>query len=579
MKALSTLNIFFRLLGMGKRYLAWYIGLSFITVLLSTISVAEAEVFRRLANAAADQDMELLFQTVALAIGIVLIRFFGSVFNTYVSQTLHVRSTMNMQSSLLNKVLRSKVAELDKYHSADIINRIDESVREAQVGVNIRAQAFLANILQIVFILSYLSFMNVWLTFGGLVIASILPLIINLCSGPMRTLYEQRQHAIVAKEALVQDVIQGAEIVRSYSLTNKMRSAVEKAYNPYLKHHFKLKGYEVGLFRSHTFIWIIGVLYAFGVGGYLISNNQMEVGDVVAFAIVFERFAFPLSSLSGLWAQFQSSIAHGRRIFELLDTEEEPKPDQVAILAEINSIHLKDVHFSYDPPSKALNGVKMTIEKGKSTALIGPSGSGKSTIAHLLMFLYEPSSGDILNGTQRIQDVGISNWRQRIAYIPQQPIIFSGTIFDNIALGKEGATLDEVIAAAKSAQIHQSIIKTDQKYDTQIGEGGLQLSGGEKQRIAIARAFLRNPELVILDEPTSALDQQHETLIMKEIAELFLGKTVLIISHRFSTIQMADHIVFLENGKVVESGSHHELMQKQERYYEMFYANQKEGVI
>lgn len=570
------IKVFLNILRMGKRYLSWYICLSLITVILSTVSVAVAEMFRRLANAAAEKDMVLLLHTAVLAMGILIFQLFGTLLKTYLAESLNLRSTLHMQSSLLKKVLKLQAKELDKYHLAEIMNRIDESVRIAQTGINVNAQQVLGHVLQIFFIVSYLLAMNVWLTLGGICIATILPLFMNLLSKRMRSVYEQRQQAIVHKEALIQDVIQGAEVARSYSLADRMKKSLESQYNRYLKHHFKLKWFEVSLFRSHTLVWMLGILYAFGLGGYYISINRLEVGDVVAFMIVFERFAFPLAALSGIWAQFQHSMVHSRRILELLNLEEEQEKDDHSFIG-IHDIHFKNVHFSYPTKQQVLNGITLTIHKGKFTALVGPSGSGKSTLAYVLLALYKPSSGVILNGNRRIQDIGLSNWRGSIAYIPQDPVLFTGTIFDNIAMGKEGATLEEVTAAATSAQIHNYINNTAQQYNSRIGGGGLQLSGGEKQRVAIARALLMNPELVILDEPTAALDSNNEALIMSEVQRIFRGKTILMIAHRLSTLQSAEQIIFIDDGKVVEIGNHQELIQRKGRYYEMYNANHKGG--
>lgn len=564
---------------MGKRYLIWYITLCLLTLILALLSVATAEMFNRLANAAVDKNMSLLINTVFLAIGILSVNLIVAIFKKTLSEQLTLRSTLYMQSNVVENTLNTKMADLDKYHTGDIINRITDSVREAQSGVNIKSQEVLGNVLQIIFLLSYFSFIHIPLTIGALVLAVILPMLINFVSKPMRGLYESRQNAITEKESFIQDVIQGAEVVRSYSLTERMKQVLESKYNQYLNYHFKVQKYEVALFRSHTLIWLLGILYVFGYGGYLVSINQLNVGDVVAFAISFERLAFPLAGLAGVWAKFQNSLAHGRRIFELLDLSKEQKLGKKNGPIQIEDIHIDNVYFSYPQSQLSLKGISMTLQKGKSTALIGPSGSGKSTLANLLLALYKPDNGKIYYGIHDLQDMDIANWRSRIAYIPQDPVMFTGSIFENIAIGKEGATWEEVITAATAAQIHNSIRNTSKQYDSVIGEDGLQLSGGEIQRITIARAFLSNPDIVILDEPTSSLDTTNERLIVEQLLEIFKGKTILIISHRLATIQNADQIVFMEDGYVIESGNHKDLVQKKGEFYRMYYDDSKEEVI
>lgn len=576
---LSTFDTFIRLLKMGKRYWLSYIFLCLLTFLLSLISVATAEMLKRLANAAVDQNMALLMNTLIMAVGILVVQFMGGLSKKVLSERLTYRSTLDMQSIVLKKVLRAKTVELDDYHSGDVLNRIDDSIRHAQNGVNEKAQQVIENVLQIIFLLTYLTFINLTLTLGVLVIAVMLPIIINLTSKPLRNLYKSRQIAQAEKESFVQDVIQGGEVVRSYSLVGKMKHILAQKYTRYLHDHFKVQRYEVILFRSHTFIWLFGVLFVFGFGGYLVTQNQLDVGAVVAFAVSFERFAFPLSGLSGIWAQFQHALAHGSRIFELLDLSEEDEEVEGNEPAAIGDISFKSVSFSYRTHKDALKQVTLTLQAGTTTALVGPSGSGKSTIANLLLGLYEPSSGKILIGGKPLHKIHVSEWRGKIAYIPQDPVLFTGTIFENIAMGKEKATLDEVVAAAKSAQIHDFIQSNEQHYNSVIGENGLQLSGGEKQRLAIARAFLASPEIVILDEPTSALDTENESLIIKAFENLFYGRTVLIITHRLTTIENVDQIIVIEKGEIAESGTRMELIQRKGKFSEMYDSSQGEIVL
>ena len=200
---------------------------------------------------------------------------------------------------------------------------------------------------------------------------------------------------------------------------------------------------------------------------------------------------------------------------------------------------------------------------------MGPSGSGKSTVLKLLLRLYEPEAGTICCGSSQITSIPPTEWRQNIAYVSQEPLLFSGTIYENICYGSEHATEEQVINAAKNANIHELILSTEQGYKSKIGEQGVRLSGGERQRIAIARAILRNPSLLILDEPTSALDSENERIIQEALDNLMVGRTTIIVAHRLSTIQNADKIVYIEDGLVQEEGNHHELIQLEGKYYMM----------
>jgi ATP-binding cassette subfamily B protein AbcA/BmrA len=568
MRASSTFGLFWRLLGLGKRYWFHYILLCVLTTSLALLNVAMAEILKRLADAAVGLNMDLLVQAAWLTVGVLIANLAGSVLNKMLSSSLEYRSTLFIQSRLLDKIVNMKIRDLDKYHSGDLINRLCDSLHQAQHGVNVRAQELLGHLLQIAFVLSYLAILHFWLTFGALILAFFLPLLVNILSGPMRNLYESRQKAIADKEAFLQEVMQGGEVVRSYHLLERMKGRFKQKYDAVLQPHLKLVRYETSVFRSHTLVWMLGVLYAFSCGGYLVSEGRIGVGDVVAFAVAFERFAFPLTGLAGMWTQFQQAIVQARRVFELFDLDEEGR-GRLSPPERLSAITFEHVSFSYDDPNPVLDQITLELKPGRPTALVGPSGSGKSTLAGLLLKFYEPTGGSVLVDGHDLREIDIRAWRKRIAYIPQEPVLFSGSFFENIAVGNPDASPDDVRAAAEAAQIHDYIMSTARQYDTAIGEGVLPLSGGEKQRVVIARALLANPDILVFDEPTSALDAENERLIFRELRHLFHDRIVLIITHRLSTVRDMEHIVVLEGGRIVEQGSYDELIGRNGRFQAM----------
>ena len=301
-----------------------------------------------------------------------------------------------------------------------------------------------------------------------------------------------------------------------------------------------------------------------GYGGYLvISDGTLTVGDLVAFLYYLNQFYNPLRSLSAFSDVVQQAATAAERIFEILDTPPENNQDsrqQFAFHELEGNIEFKEVHFSYDNSEQVLTGINVKIRAGEMIGLVGASGSGKTTMANLIPRLYDPTAGKILVDGHDVRDLDLQFLRSQIGVVLQEPLLFHGSIADNIAYGMPHASRESIIHAAQAANAHDFIMGFADKYDTHTGERGLRLSGGQKQRIAIARAILKNPRILILDEATSAVDTETEKLIQEAIERLVENRTTIAIAHRLSTLKNADRILVLEKGIIVEEGSHEELM-------------------
>ena len=308
-------------------------------------------------------------------------------------------------------------------------------------------------------------------------------------------------------------------------------------------------------------------------GALMVMQKQITVGDLVAFTVIAKNFSEPITSLIEVWDVFQETLNAVERLNDVFETK--PELSQAAAKEKIQlpklrgHVHFDNLTYRYEPDSdnNILQNINLEIEPGKRIAFVGRSGSGKSTLIKLLLGFYTPNSGSIYVDGFNINDVWLPSLRQQIGVVPQHSNLFRGTIRDNIAYGKPGASLDEIVEAATASQAHEFITNLPQGYNSIVEEEGSNLSGGQRQRITIARALIRNPQILILDEATSALDSETEAIVLDNIDKAFQDHTVITIAHRLSTVRQADLIVVIDRGNILEMGTHEQLVAKRNLYY------------
>ena len=473
----------------------------------------------------------------------------------------------HLQTLSLSYFETSKTGDLS-YRLTEDIDRIGEVVNKV-------FHQFIPCILQLIVVLGYMVYLNWQLTLASFIIA---PLMIALIGGFGHQLFvysSRSQSRISDLSALLTEVFSGIRLVQAFSAEDYQieRFAEEAERNRRAK--FSAERLKAIQFPVVGFLEAMSVLLLFLLGGWQIATDNLTGAEFVSYIAAVALLIDPISITTSNYNEFKQGEASVDRIFELLHLQphilEHPTAKQLPVVT--GKVEYCGVTFGYDPAQPVLQHLNLLAMPGEAIALVGASGAGKTTLVNLLPRFYDPQSGQILIDGIDIRSITLRSLRRQIGIVPQETVLFSGTIAQNIAFGQHQFNLDDVKAAATVANAHQFISEFPDGYDTWVGERGVNLSGGQRQRLAIARAVLLDPRILILDEATSALDSESERLVQEALERLMQGRTVFIIAHRLATVRRADRILVLEQGQVVESGSHTELMTQGDRYAR-FYAQQ-----
>ena len=357
-----------------------------------------------------------------------------------------------------------------------------------------------------------------------------------------------------------------------YNAERRTKHDTEKKFVKLLKSIFRLSWVSNVQEGLKTIVELVGGVVILWIGAVSVINGKMTAGGLITFNALLVYFLDPIKNLINLQPEMQTAVVAADRLGEILDLEAEKTEKELHKVAPKDlkdDISIRNLDFRYGTRQLVLENITLNIPKGSNVAFVGESGSGKTTLSKLLMHMYTPEKGEILIGDRSIEDIQIEALRDRIAYIPQETFLFSGSIYDNLTLGMDDVTMDDVVNAAKLAQAHEFINELPLRYDTPLEENGANLSGGQRQRLAIARAMLKKPDILILDEATSNLDSITERALDSTINEYARDVTTIFIAHRLSTIKNCDRIFVLHKGKIVEEGTHQELIAMNGRYAEL----------
>ena len=548
----------------GNHRWKFYVGLIFLLFTGAT-ALAFPKLMGMLIDCVKNKDNS---QANTIALGLIVILFLQSIFSffrLYLFVNFTENTLANLRVALYSNLVKLPMSFFSQKRVGELNSRISSDITQIQDTLTSTIAEFLRQFILIIGGVLLLANESIKLTLLMLSVVPLVAIAAVIFGRFIRKYSKSVQDKVAESQVVVEETMQGISIVKAFA--NEWYEIAR--YNGKIKEvvTIAIKGGKYrGYFASFIIFCLFGAIVAVVWFGVRLSiSGEMSVGQLISFVLYSTFVGASFGGIAELYAQIQKAIGATERVFELLDETPE-KINSVRDLAAIEKIKgnvtFKNVAFSYHSRKeiKVLKDVSFTANFGQKIAIVGPSGTGKSTIASLLLRFYNIDEGEILVDGKNIYDYDLENLRGNMSIVPQDVILFGGTIRENIAYGKPNATEDEILTASKQANAYNFIESFPEKFETIVGERGIKLSGGQRQRIAIARALLKNPSILILDEATSSLDSESEKLVQEALEILMQGRTSIIIAHRLSTIRSADQILVLDKGKITEQGTHQELI-------------------
>ncbi len=564
---------------MLKRFLAYYkphkkiFALDMLASLcVSLIAIVYPMVTREMLNDLIPNKKYQLIVIFGIALlALYFVRMLLNYFIQYYGHVMGVRMQAQMRSDMFNHLEKLPYSFYDSHETGKIMSRMTNDLMDISELAHHGPENIIISSISVVTAFIYLSSINIYLT---LIIFACVPFLLIISTAlrkKMRAAFKESRQSIAQINASLEGSISGIRVTKAFTNAQKESEKFEEGNNAFVT--ARKKAYNaMGQFHSSTaFITDVFNVIVLIAGGLFLYNGEINFADYSAFVVSINMFISPIMTLINFMEQFQNGVTGFERFIEIIDAEPE-RDDESATDAGVldGKIELKGVTYSYGDGKDVLKNVSLTVEKGQTYALVGPSGGGKTTICHLIPHFYKIQEGEILIDGRNINTLTNESLRKNIGIVQQDIYLFNSTIKENILYGRLDATDEEVIEAAKRANIHDYIMTLENGYDTEIGERGVRLSGGQKQRLSIARVFLKNPPILILDEATSALDNTTEILIQQALDELCRGRTTLVVAHRLSTIKNADEIAVVSDGEIVECGTHEALMDMDGEYAKLY---------
>lgn len=578
--SMSTIRRLLRYLGQYKVALFISIVFTVIATLIQVFTpVMLGSIFNHLQVSMRDGvtiDNQYLLRIVGILLGMYLLLALSDVVKerslVYLSQTL----IRDMREEVSEKIKRIPLSYFDQQSTGDLISRATNDIAKIGNNVQMSVSQIFSSLMMVTGILAMMFFISWQLAIVFLLTVPLNFLAVRFITNNTRSYFSEKSRKLGRMVGYVEENFTGTDLIKAFNYVDTSNAEFGEINTNLYEVSWRASFMSGILLPIMTFIGNLAYVLIAISGSLLVIAQYILIGDVLAFIQYAQEIRRPLEVIAEMANTLQETIASSNRVFELLDAPEEVEDDANEIIAPIETINFNNISFAYDAGKPVIEGLELTVEENETVAIVGHTGAGKSTLINLILRYYDVTSGAICLNDVDIRTVSRENLRQFFGVVPQDPWLIQGTIWDNIRYGNDGATDEDIIEAAKQAQAHHFISALPDGYQTDINEEGTNISQGQRQLITIARAFVSDPEILILDEATSSVDTRTEQLIQRGMANLMHGRTNFVIAHRLSTIVDADVILVMADGSIKEKGTHEELLALDKTYADLYYSQFKE---
>ncbi len=567
---------------MLKRFISYYkpYKLTFTLDMLASLLVAIVGVFypiitRDMLNQyIPNRELENIILFGSLLLALYFVKMLLNYFIQYEGHVIGVKMQAHMRSDMFNHLQTLPFKFYDEHETGKIMSRMTNDLNDISELAHHGPENILISTISIVASFVYLLTINVYLTLIIFACVPVLLVISTAVRGKMRKAFMESRKAVAEINASLESSISGIRVTKAFNNSKTETEKFEAGNVAFV--NARKKAYKaMGVFHSlTTFVTEVFNVVVLIAGGFFLYNGSIGLGDYTAFIVSINVFLSPVRQLIMFMEQYQNGVTGFKRFTEILDAKSELDLPYATDLDQVDgNIRFENVTFNYGVEKDVLTNFSLDVKKGETYALVGPSGGGKTTVCHLIPRFYQIESGKIFIDGKDVSTLTAKSIRQNVGIVQQDVYLFNASIYDNILYGNPSANREQVMQAAKRANIHDYVCSLEKGYDTVIGERGVKLSGGQKQRLSIARVFLKNPPILILDEATSALDNTTEISIQQSLDELCKGRTTIVVAHRLSTVKNANKIAVIADGVIVEQGSHEQLIALNGKYAELYNAS------